>query len=35
MDDRLTGILDGLLSHAERAGARFVHADELFAESVS
>lgn len=30
IDDRLAGILDAIVSHAERAGARFVPAEALF-----
>ena len=32
IDDRLAGILAALIEHADRAGARWVPADELFAE---
>jgi len=32
IDDRLAGMLDALVEHAERAGVTWVPADELFAE---
>jgi hypothetical protein len=31
MDDRLTGIFEALVDHAQGAGAMFVHADAIFA----
>ena len=32
IDDRLAGMLDALIAHADRAGVEWVPADELFAE---
>ena len=32
IDDRLAGMLDAIIAHADRAGVEWVPADELFAE---
>ena len=35
IDDRLAGMLDAIIDHADRAGVEWVSADELFAEPSS